>query len=138
MIEVSPDLDLEQAIKYLLSFKKVAEYPRKIQALKAIEVPNSSAETYRLINTLKLYADDLSVYERLHQEALTLDKAYALGNADIECQVEKLMWDRSGLIVLDISVEQKQKIWNKAVYDGHAHGYIEIYCVLCGLVELFK
>ena len=138
MVEVPPDLDLEQAIQYILGFKKVAKYPRKLQALKVIEVPSTVKEIYKLADTLEEYANDLNNYGSWYEEALTLDKSYIQGNADIDCQVEKLIWDRSGLAELGIPVEQKQKIWNKAWVNCHAHGYYSAFCELCDLVELFK
>jgi hypothetical protein len=137
MIEVPLHLSLKDSIQYLLDLKKYALYPKKVSCPTQVSVPKSLEEARTLSKNINQYVLDFETYEAQYQEAKNLDLSYSDDNDNLECQIKDLICNKAGLTELNISVEQKQKVWYKAWNDGHADGYYEVYLKLCDLLELF-
>jgi hypothetical protein len=125
--------DINEKIDYLLSLKKKSEKPKKPQVpLDRCGTPVTADEYIAFAKLLKSY--ELEYAEWKNGKA----KEVRQFNEEIEDRLEELVKEKAGLTTLNISDNQKRKLWERAWDEGHSQGYLAVYEELCELVELFE
>jgi hypothetical protein len=114
------------AINYAESF--YGEYPNKPKKPLAPKIHTSES--------IKNYSSELETYETNLKEYEITRRACNIR----EIKINNIIIDyiKYASNIETIPEQYRDKVYSKAYEKGHSSGFYEIYCDLCGLVEIFN
>lgn len=117
--------DIYKLTEYANRFR--LKYPDK-PIKPRLDSKHTSEQLKEYIKAFEQYEVDMSNYEELK-------KSYTENEYKINSLIEEYIKDISGFNTLPEKV--KNKVWCKALEDGHSSGYYQVYYELRDLIDLF-